>query len=647
MDLERDMENFVRDYGTGNQIPDPITFVNYNSPDAIPSSSARTSSHPARFNRISRRERRHMNHAPPEEEEEPMTNVAGVGAGRSPQPVERQLTRQPSRGRSDHPKTNGYINGNTASSSPSGSVAPSPSSPQHQFRKSSQYNRDPLAEPIDHNAEPFIKVGSNVYKVDLNRDPQRSPTRPGPSPSSASSMAKGGGIDPLAQQLQDLNNAVSSSGSIRRSNSKYRSGDSSAGPSRRGTLDSLAAPGGSSAAARSPSPARDYRSSAEVVVGGVYPSSTSAAASRPASPNPPTAAFMVPKPSVSPGSQVIEAVVSDYHQSLPGERKSISRGSYVGASPTAEQQRHQSGGSISRPSSQLGHAGIGAHGSRSNSPQPPSRGPSPGPGSLISIPQSDIGRNGSISARATSPNSVGIALDPSGRVSHDEMAQRYQQVQQIQPQQRPPSVHHQPQYQPQQRRTSFVAPAPPPTVPVPGPPPAIYGTPSPYQQPPPPQTYSHVPAPGPQPSYNPPPPPQTPHYQPRQPVYQQPPYVNGVQRGPSVSNSYYGGMNGMIQQPPPVTAPPPAPVQQPPPPPQVVQQPPVQTMQYQQPNQQRSNPNLHPHRTSMEYHSASAGRRSPSPQPPLSTGQVTEDGTPILFYGLSFFCTWYLHSLMC
>ena len=39
MDTERDMENFVRDYGTGNAIYDPPQFVNYASPDAVPPAS--------------------------------------------------------------------------------------------------------------------------------------------------------------------------------------------------------------------------------------------------------------------------------------------------------------------------------------------------------------------------------------------------------------------------------------------------------------------------------------------------------------------------------------------------------------------------------------------------------------------------------
>lgn len=80
MESEKDMENFVRDYGTGNLIPDPPAFVNYTKPDAIPSSSSRPSTHPARFIRSSQ-------NLPPLRQtstlvdEEPTTNSAGIGAG--------------------------------------------------------------------------------------------------------------------------------------------------------------------------------------------------------------------------------------------------------------------------------------------------------------------------------------------------------------------------------------------------------------------------------------------------------------------------------------------------------------------------------------------------------------------------------------
>ncbi|OBZ69920.1 Cell division control protein 15 [Grifola frondosa] len=49
LEPEKDMENFVRDYGTGNAIPDPPAFVNYANPDAVPPSSQRASTRPLVF----------------------------------------------------------------------------------------------------------------------------------------------------------------------------------------------------------------------------------------------------------------------------------------------------------------------------------------------------------------------------------------------------------------------------------------------------------------------------------------------------------------------------------------------------------------------------------------------------------------------
>ena len=79
MEAEKDMENFVRDYGIGNQIPDPPAFVNYNTPDAIPFSSSRRTSRPAQFVRATQRELSLRNSAEPDSEE-PSVNTAGIGA---------------------------------------------------------------------------------------------------------------------------------------------------------------------------------------------------------------------------------------------------------------------------------------------------------------------------------------------------------------------------------------------------------------------------------------------------------------------------------------------------------------------------------------------------------------------------------------
>lgn len=593
-----------------------------------------------------------------------MINAAGVGAGGgvrsaelSDTPLSRQSTRS-RRGSSAHTRQAPQTNGTSAPQpntgtgpAPSGSTAQAlnrrPTSVVQPPQQSYRPPQDPHAEPIDPNAETYIRVGNNAYRVDLSNDPQQH-RQGGPSDrlGGVSPSNQAGGIDPLAKQLEDLQTAVSTTGSVRRGavvrqNTVAGSGNSQLPPSR--TTDSagvpsstLAAPsqannpGSSGSQLRGGTPSRDYRNSAEFVVG-AHPS----AASRSPSPNPPTAAFMVPKSSVSPsGSEVVQEVLTDYHQSLPGERKSISRSnsrraSYNGqptsqSPPNANHSHSMSQGqSLARPPSTVGHPGIGAHGSRSNSPQPPpSRGHSPAPpngrNSFIAPPP------GHITTRATSPNTVGIALDPNGRVLHDEMAQKYQQ-------QRQPPVQQQPQQQSQppqqyntqsvvQRRPSYMAPV---NVPPQAQNPYVVSSAPPtiYQQAPPAQSsYTHAPPPPVQPAYNPPPV----LYQPplsQQPVYQAPPHAggygvaNGVQRGPSIAGgAYYTNTN---------------PTQQ------VQVRGPLHPQQQQEPTYRQ-----------VAYRDPSPAGRTPSPQPPQQvpqqggpppTGQTTEEGVGILFYGIGLF----------
>ena len=80
MELEKEIEGFVRDYATGNLIPDPPAFVNYQTPDAIPSASARPTTRPAQFTRSTTREIPLRQNSIPVDDE-PVTNTAGVGAG--------------------------------------------------------------------------------------------------------------------------------------------------------------------------------------------------------------------------------------------------------------------------------------------------------------------------------------------------------------------------------------------------------------------------------------------------------------------------------------------------------------------------------------------------------------------------------------
>lgn len=579
-EVERDMENFVRDYGTGSQIPDTPAIIDYNRPNTIPSSSSDPTFHVADFVRVARPhkkrkvsdklseddppkskrddlQRQPSRHSvtssvtpppppPPVVEEEPKVNIAGLGAGGSRQANE------------NVPSING-------TSSPVKADVD---------RKSTAVSRkppqDPMAESIVPNAQTFMKVGNNAYPVDVSRDPQE---QSGSSTSIVNNHSPSKDVDtedPLAKTLAELNNVVSTQGGTRR-NSMWKppqnvqhpqpraadpplqsSGTSQAfgGPSRQATLASPASRPGSSA---SPAP-RDYRNSAEMVVG-AHPTASRPVSPSPGPSNPPTAAFMKPRNSLDPSdSEVIKGVLTDYHQSLPGERKSISRrGSYSAPSPSPSTERQQQFQNLGRPPSQMGHTGVGAHGSRSNSPQPLSRGPSPAPGYIPAPPAPSI-------QRSASPNKVGIALDPSGRVLHDDMAPRYQhqhqhqQHQQHQHQQQRPTVpqqppppplqQQQPSYaQPVQRRSSYmnmgpvIPPPPPPVQPTYTP-----GPPSGYTAPPPapvPVTTSYH-----QMQYSAPPPAQ---YQApmQQQVFQPQPQVygnagkNGMQRATSAASGYY------------------------------------------------------------------------------------------------------------
>ncbi|EMD32962.1 hypothetical protein CERSUDRAFT_118390 [Gelatoporia subvermispora B] len=646
LEPDKDMENFVRDYGTGSAMPDPPHFVNYASPDAVPSSSQRPTTRPANFVRSSQRTRPApspvQQQPPPLEPEPEPINMTGVGAAtRRPDSVAepaRSQSRASTRTGQQSIMSNGHA------------PAPTAAAPRQQTFPTGMRPADADADPIDPTAKTMIKVGANAWEVDLARDPQAG--RPGPTPmqngAAASAASVGQPDDPLARQMQELRSASSAGGgSVRRSGQwRQSTGPMAVQPSPSPTKKDPS--GKLSPAPGSNQPSRNYRHSAEIVVG-AYPIQPTS--SRPASPSPPTAAFMRPPTQTAgpSGGVPVQEVLADYQQSLPGERKSISRsnsrrGSIASAaavSPT---------GQLQRPVSAEGHAGIGAQG-RSTSPQPfssASRSASPNaapsvhrnsqripPPAMQSHPSARQGSLSTTSSMTVPPSSghqqrsaspsIGIALDPNGRVAMDSMRDIYVQQQQHHappPQQQPPSQFRPPQQQPVQqqpplqqqhvqqhpaqqqiqRRPSYnmgpngapvMAPPqsqPPAAAPVHAPAPTGYGAPAAMYGAP----YGHAPAPVQQPPYG---------YQntPQQPVYQQPPtqqyapspqntaVVNSVHRAPSMNGYYPQG--ALVHQ--------------------------------QQPSQH------------MAYRAPSPAR-VPSPQRPAQapppTGNYTEDGRGILFY---------------
>jgi len=552
---EKDMENFVRDYGTGNAMPDPPQFVNYANPDAIPASFSRLTSRPAHFTRSSNRcnQPRQEFVPPPEEEPNPNNNVAGVGSGRRNSV---SVADPAINGSSSQRQVNGYGAGGSGQSS------------------------GPSATGDVTSPQTMLKVGDQAYPVNPDHGPQS--FKPGHS---SGGSKVGQENDPLAKQMAELRSA---SAAGRRNSFIQKEQQQEGGPAR----------------------TRDYSGSADMVVGG-FPSP-----SRPVSPSQPTAALMRPPVGTGPsaGANVnVDAVVADYQQSFPGEVKSHRR-------TNSHQSQIGSSQLLDRPVSREGFAGIGSqgrspspsfNGSRNTSPIPPHQGSISRPSATTSTP-SHTARQESVSVpqqklpkRATTPNSTGITLDPTGKVAIDSMAEVYQsQPPQHNQSSSQPSQYHAPP-QNQQSNGSMNIPGqhphiPPQTQPPYGaPPPASYQQPPPTQQPPPQQ----------QPQYMQPPTQQPPpinyqqhHYQP-QPEYTQPPahpaytqQQQGLARGQSVSGGYY---QPQVQQ-------------QQPQPQQII-------------NGYRStSPQLvHNQPIQAQPHGITAA----------PTGQYTENGRPVLFYG--------------
>ena len=586
------MENFVRDYGTGNAVPDPPLFIDYSSPDAQPASSQRPTTHVSNFARQTQRQRQAtspLQNSQPEPEPEPPVDMTGVGAAAQVSPPQR--TGAPSRSSTRGQEPMQQVNGLNGRATPNVGTRPA----------------DPQADPIHPTAATMLKVGPNAYAVDLDRDPQAGI----PSVSSnAASTNVGQDDDPLRRQMNELRNTAGG-GSVRHSG-QWKPAQAQ-----------QSAPGGSGL---SPPPGttqhkRDYRNSAEIVVGS-YPPVGQPAASRPTSPNITNVHMRPPSQNgfTGPNSAVsVENVVADYQQSLPGERKSISRPPSRANSISVPQGSSVRG----RPlSSESGHAGIGAQGRstspfqplpRSTSPamqgqlasnrnsftRPPPTGPPPGAGHAHS--GSNV-RQGSISIpplpshqqRPTSPG-IGIQLDRDGRVVTDDMAAIYRPT---------------PQQLPAQTQPPFGAPPP-----VPGAQQQVQRRPS-YNPGP-----NGAPYPGGQqyggagqaPVYNPPPQQYPPPVQQPQQPYGAPPaqpggFSQGYQQQPVYGQPQPGG--ALVPRGPSVSYP-----QQPP------QQP---TQALQQPPQQQ------------QYRAPSP--RAPSPQPPGGqpppTGQYTDDGRGVLFYGM-------------
>ena len=439
-------------------MPDPPQFVNYSSGEGVPltSSASKVTSRPAQFARSTQRMSRLPSAPPQSEDEQPFVNTAGVGAGNrasgptDPVPV-RATSLSRTSTRRNAPQTNGNSNANG-----SNGISPSSSPPATASRNNGNFTAQSSINPTQHE----LVVGDNTYRVDLSKDQQGNNSRAG------SAAAKvGDETDPMVQAMANLRTA-----SVGRSVTRKITPDPSGPPggsSSTSPTKALAPPTSVSPPGRD----LDYRNSAEIVVG-PHPAALTPG-SRPSSPAPsPTAAFMQP-PAQAP-APIVDAVIDTYHQSFPGEHRSRSnsrRASFNAPQLAAAPSHGPHGNHLERPVSREGHTGIGANG-RSRSPSlshPPSRSVSPappGPPRSGSVNPADQGPG---QYRATTPNSVGIALDPHGNVAVDAMADAYRQQQQQQQQHQQQVVVRQQQQVAQARQVQQTQASPmqqPPSVPV-------------------------------------------------------------------------------------------------------------------------------------------------------------------------------------
>lgn len=587
LEVEKDLQLFVSQYGTGSNIPDPPPFINHTIADV---NTPKPATRPANFVRSSTRQSlmaQVMGQSQSQEEDPSDSGNAGVGSGA-----------QRSQSRTSTHSRRGNMNGASSVSAapPTSQYYPTngPTQAKHQYNPSAGSSSQSVPPSSAPNGQyrPDSTAGQSAYghsSSDHGRGVQ----------------SIGGPGDPLAAQLEVLRTGGGGSGSVRRSATAKIPPETHKPPLlAQGSVNRPASPGTLSPPPGS-APPMNYAASAEAIVG-AHPST-----SRPSSPVPPHPAMMKRNSMARSTSPLpVEEVVSQYHQALPGERR-LSRGN---STNSQQQQRGRQEERALRatspgPSGSGGFAGVGAQG-RSPSPAfrrgtSPSRAPSPG---LQGPPTVAV-------PRAASP--LGIALDATGNVAHDSMADAYNARQQSgygggapPPHQQPPiasPLNQQPYGTPQQTgRPGYYgaappAPAPPPTTQPPPPPVGAFSQPG-YPPAQPPMQHPYQAAPSAAPVY-------------QQPAngYGAPPPHNGyVPQSQSVQSlNQRGGYPQQYQTPP--SAPPVpgavAPIQR------GSQQPPPQ----------------------MQAHMQNPGQRqSPSPQPtsqPPTRAWI--DNQPVLFYGTS------------
>lgn len=450
------MVNFVRGWGTGDQIPDPPRFVNYSVGQNPPTPTF----HTATFKRVAAKAPLRPVSTPnadqePEPVPEPRTASPDTYQPPAPPPVPKEDPFTPPREEPFTPPSDGVErltlrdNGPTPPVPPAASRSPKP--------PVGGVALPGLAAGVVGAAAGTAAIGAAIggYKnshpppvataspptqtIDMPPPPVPQAYPGPPSPSARDVLDED---DPMARALAELRrdppgsnvrrqrsqkrpgSVYSTTGSIR-SNSQGVAGAPSASPApgsnyypgqQRASVDSGLIPpaGGHTAAQLAKSKADfdsgrgrqsvNYASYGDDIVGG-HPSRPSSPAARSPSPS---AAMM--QPPTQPATHPADAVLQQYGQAFPGERSRSRPASVYSNHSRAPSINESAVTSSVAPERREGFVGIGA-GGRSPSPAPNKqfRSPSPGPGGHGVL----------------GPQNLGISLDASGGVAQDSMAEAY------------------------------------------------------------------------------------------------------------------------------------------------------------------------------------------------------------------------------
>ncbi|GAK62506.1 uncharacterized protein PAN0_001c0706 [Moesziomyces antarcticus] len=472
VDTPRDVQFFIQHAGTGSLIPAPPEYINYAKGQAPP---ARPVYHTARFQRNTTRPTQLPIPQQPPQPQQPSPS-AGV------QPLQSHHSSQAPSPQPPQPPAQPVVAQRNAQPFQDKPVPPQPATqsfdspqrqyePDHRQQTSALPTTDSASAPYATQVSPDPDLGhahspsrpvntqrrmsaknflARTSSLSQSKSPKsQSSSRPAPPAAlggatssnhqqqpAASSASNADDDDPIAKALASL---------------RMRPGGKSPGLGRRDSL---------SADQKPPAP---FAQPGQIVHNmppehRAHSPSPSMATNIPPRARSPSAAFMqAPARAASP--LPVEEVVGQYGQSFPGERKSLSRQNSVASragAPASEAPR-----SPSKHQQDQGFAGVGARG-RSPSPQPWSR-PTQQQQQLQHQQQqqhaaqsprapapSDQPKSGTLSRRQSnvpprSTTPLGIALDATGSVTHDQMAVDYMRragsvPPQQQPQQPPPQA---------------------------------------------------------------------------------------------------------------------------------------------------------------------------------------------------------------